>query len=193
MIAVGSNHREVTVFQPALAVGYDRETGNRHFQDRTGSAWPGCSFSNGASRFSPVWKLDFGSEALGEFGKCTANRLESMPFPIRDLVATQGVDIAAERKDCRLSLPLGPSGSNIPSIDFVSDENGEASVVLASDVNGMLVSQFFLTFDSLNFIYSMMGASVYIACMPSTEPSARWNLLCLSTYEASNLEAGKLL
>ena len=116
-----------------------------------------------------------------------------MPFPIRDLVATQGVDIAAERKDCRLSLPLGPSGSNIPSIDFVSDENGEASVVLASDVNGMLVSQFFLTFDSLNFIYSMMGASVYIACMPSTEPSARWNLLCLSTYEASNLEAGKLL
>ena len=65
-----------------------------------------------------------------------------MPLTIRNLVATQGVDIATERRDCRLSLPLGPSGSNVPSIDFVSDENGEASVILASDVNGMLVSRF---------------------------------------------------
>ncbi|KAK0118933.1 hypothetical protein ONS95_007802 [Cadophora gregata] len=112
LIAVGSNHREVTVFQPALSVGYDRQTGSRYFQDRTGNSWPGRSFPSGASRFTPVGKLDLGSEALGDF----------------------------EHKDCRLTLPLGPSGSNIPSIDFVSDENGEAGVVLATDVNGKLWS-----------------------------------------------------
>ncbi|KAH7417077.1 hypothetical protein BKA64DRAFT_701865 [Cadophora sp. MPI-SDFR-AT-0126] len=110
LIAVGSNRREVTVFQPALAVGYDRQTGSRYFQECDSSTWPGRSFPTGASRFTPVWKLDFGLEALGEF----------------------------EQNDCRLRLPLGPSGSNIPSIDFVSDENGEASVVLATDVNGKL-------------------------------------------------------
>ncbi|PVH88445.1 hypothetical protein DL98DRAFT_509155 [Cadophora sp. DSE1049] len=151
LIAVGSNHREVTVFQPALAVGYNRETGSRYFQERTGSPWPGRSFPTGASRFTPVWKLDFGSEALGEF----------------------------EQKDCRLRLPLGPSGSNVPSIDFVSDENGEASVVLATDVNGKLWSLNLSQREPLEWP-EIHQEPVFAQAFDEFEPRG-WGVLCIPT------------
>ncbi|CAK7207987.1 hypothetical protein SEUCBS139899_010821 [Sporothrix eucalyptigena] len=36
----------------------------------------------------------------------------------------------------RILLPLGPSGHNIPCIDFISDANGNAEKVAAVDING---------------------------------------------------------
>ncbi|KAH7364436.1 hypothetical protein BKA65DRAFT_572822 [Rhexocercosporidium sp. MPI-PUGE-AT-0058] len=112
LVAVGTNNSDVHVFQPALAVDYDAETGDRYYQEERFSNWRERYSVAATSPYTPVPKMDFGSDALGEF----------------------------ERKDCRLRLELGPSGSNIPSIDFVSDENGEASVVLAADINGKLWS-----------------------------------------------------
>jgi hypothetical protein len=37
-----------------------------------------------------------------------------------------------------MELPLGEQGHNIPSIDFVSGADGNASHILASDINGNL-------------------------------------------------------
>lgn len=36
----------------------------------------------------------------------------------------------------RITLPLGPQGSNIPNLDFVDDEAGEAEKVVAVDIYG---------------------------------------------------------
>lgn len=38
----------------------------------------------------------------------------------------------------RILLPLGPSGHNIPSIDFISDAKGIAEKVIAVDINGCI-------------------------------------------------------
>jgi hypothetical protein len=40
----------------------------------------------------------------------------------------------------RIQIRLPPAGHNIPSLDFTSDEEGNASTILAADVRGNLVS-----------------------------------------------------
>ncbi|CZS91256.1 uncharacterized protein RAG0_01970 [Rhynchosporium agropyri] len=112
LIAVGTNLREVHVF--AFAINFVVESDSQ--EEPTGGEWPARSLSDSTSPFGTVSKLDLRSNASEELGAIL------------------------ERKDCRLKLPLGRSGSNIPSVDFVSDENGEACIVLATDVNGKLWS-----------------------------------------------------
>ncbi|KAG4438132.1 hypothetical protein IFR05_006379 [Cadophora sp. M221] len=150
LIAVGTNNSDVHVFQPALAVRYDAETGGRYNQEGTSSDWPERCFTATTSSFTPVSKLDFGSAALGDF----------------------------ERKDCRLVLELGPSGSNIPSIDFVSDENGEASVVLATDVNGKLWSLSLSRNETLEWPEIHQNPSHLPLFDDEFEPRG-WGVLCI--------------
>ena len=38
----------------------------------------------------------------------------------------------------KMTLPLGEQGHNIPSVDFASGPDGDASHVLATDINGNL-------------------------------------------------------
>jgi hypothetical protein len=40
----------------------------------------------------------------------------------------------------RMTLPLGEQGHNVPSVDFVTGPDGNASHALAADINGNLVS-----------------------------------------------------
>lgn len=40
----------------------------------------------------------------------------------------------------KMTLQLGENGHNIPSVDFVSDSEGNATRILAVDINGNLVS-----------------------------------------------------
>ncbi|PBP15351.1 pyridine nucleotide-disulfide oxidoreductase family protein [Diplocarpon rosae] len=49
----------------------------------------------------------------------------------------------------RLRLPLGPRGHNVPSIDFLSDDRGGASMVVAVDINGKLWSLDLTTAEAL--------------------------------------------
>lgn len=70
LIAVGTNNSNVHVFQPALAVCYDAETGGRYYQEGTSSNCPDRCFTAATSPFTLVSTLDFGSAALGDFGKC---------------------------------------------------------------------------------------------------------------------------
>ena len=40
----------------------------------------------------------------------------------------------------KMTIPLGEQGHNVPSVDFVSGPDGNASHALAVDINGNLVS-----------------------------------------------------
>jgi hypothetical protein len=50
-------------------------------------------------------------------------------------------NIAGQRLyNYRMTMPLGNQGHNIPSVDFVTGPDGNASHALAADINGNLVS-----------------------------------------------------
>ncbi|KAL2261717.1 hypothetical protein VTK26DRAFT_3515 [Humicola hyalothermophila] len=92
LIAVGSNHHEVTVF--ALAVSHSGVAVELPEVDR-----------------SPL--VPSGQTAL-ELEKHFRSRTRTW----------------------KITLPLGPTGHNIPNIDFINDEDGEAERVAAIDIFG---------------------------------------------------------
>ncbi|KAL2064894.1 hypothetical protein VTL71DRAFT_4034 [Oculimacula yallundae] len=150
LIAVGTNLREVTVF--AFAVNYHADTDSHVHRDLTGFEGPEDHVLSSESPFVTVTELDFRPHDLGY----------------------------SERKNCRLRLPLGPSGSNIPSIDFVSDKDGEASVVLATDVFGKLWSLDLTKHETHEWPEIHQEASHIINPDVDFEPRG-WGVLCIPT------------
>ncbi|CAL3962288.1 unnamed protein product [Diplocarpon coronariae] len=112
LIATGTNFREVIVFQPGIAIGIDSNAERRCDDECDRGAFVD-PLSSKTQLYTPVGTLRFG-EADG------------------------GLADHYRRMNTRMRLSLGSRGHNVPSIDFLSDERGEASMVVAVDINGKL-------------------------------------------------------
>jgi hypothetical protein len=66
-------------------------------------------------------------------GNIVTTQLNSTAFP-----TVTEVDPGIRWNNFRKCLKLGPEGHNIPSIDFANDSDGNASSILATDINGNL-------------------------------------------------------
>ncbi|KAJ5032591.1 uncharacterized protein L3040_009190 [Drepanopeziza brunnea f. sp. 'multigermtubi'] len=111
LIAAGTNFREVVVFKPGISARYAGD-GQRYFNDHDESLFMVPISSNNYLQVSSV-------------------------------VFTPGYDGKAhplERLNCKVTLALGIRGHNVPSIDFLDDEKGEAYAVLAVDITGRMWS-----------------------------------------------------
>lgn len=72
-----------------------------------------------------------------------------------------------------MTLPLGEQGHNVPSVDYASGPDGNASHVLATDINGNL------------WIFNMSTGDKQ--CKPRVHTSLdRENVMLVSTFKIPN-------
>lgn len=110
LIAVGSNLHEITVFALACHESQEHEDENDEIQ--------------------PIDAND---------PKETAHRSSPSSFPIQGPEWVITSCLVASLSNIRVQLGLPREGHNIPSLDFTSDKEGNASTVLAADIRGNLV------------------------------------------------------
>ncbi|PBP22361.1 pyridine nucleotide-disulfide oxidoreductase family protein [Diplocarpon rosae] len=123
LIATGTNFREVIVFKPGIARVIDPNAKRRCNDDHDIYTLVD-PLKRTTQLYTPVSTLTFGEPDGG----------------VGDLYRQMSV---------RLRLPLGSRGHNVPSIDFLSDDRGEASTVVAVDINGKLWSLDLATAEAL--------------------------------------------
>jgi hypothetical protein len=113
LIAVSSNLREVTIFAHGYTLFSDADDGNE--KD--------------------------GGESTLYMNRLRCIELQAsvgnQKFP--PLFGRNTASTGLRQYNYRMTLPLGEQGHNIPSVDFVSGTDGNASHLLAVDINGNLV------------------------------------------------------
>ncbi|KAK2628088.1 hypothetical protein QTJ16_002734 [Diplocarpon rosae] len=113
----------VCISEPGIATGIDANAERRCDDDHDGCAVID-PLSSKTQLYTPVDTLGFGG-------------------------ADGGLADHYRQMNTRLRLPLGPRGHNVPSIDFLSDDRGGASMVVAVDINGKLWSLDLTTAEAL--------------------------------------------